>query len=97
MNTGKKRLLDFGIFLISTGILVAFDQWTKALAVANLKDQADIQLISGVLCLHYLENTGAAFGIFQDQRIFLLLLTRLSYSVSAMCYGRFLEKKNISH
>lgn len=84
MNTGKKRLLDFGIFLISTGILVAFDQWTKALAVANLKDQADIQLISGVLCLHYLENTGAAFGIFQDQRIFLLLLTTII--LLCVCY-----------
>ena len=33
MNKEKKRLLTFVMFIFSTVILVAFDQWTKSLAV----------------------------------------------------------------
>ena len=77
MKAEKKRLANFVLYLISTAVLVAFDQWTKFLAVSALKGQEDIELLPGVLSLHYLENTGAAFGIFQDQRIFLLVLTTI--------------------
>lgn len=55
-------------------LLVCLDQLTKAMAVTYLKDSAGIDLIPGVLRLEYLENRGAAFGIFQDQQwIFLIL------------------------
>lgn len=84
MKIEKKRLLTFGLFLISTAVLVGFDQWTKALAVEHLKGQEDIQLIPGVLSLHYLENRGAAFGIFQDRRTFLLILTMII--ILCVCY-----------
>ena len=77
MNKEKKRLGTFVLFILSTAVLVAFDQWTKSLAVEHLKGQEDISLIPGVLRLHYLENRGAAFGIFQDQRAFLLILTAI--------------------
>ena len=84
MNTEKKRLATFLLFLVSTAVLVAFDQWTKNLAVEHLKGQEDISLIPGVLCLHYLENRGAAFGICQDQRTFLLILTAII--LICVCY-----------
>lgn len=84
MNTEKKRPATFLLFLVSTAVLVAFDQWTKNLAVEHLKGQEDISLIPGVLCLHYLENRGAAFGIFQDQRTFLLILTAII--LICVCY-----------
>ena len=64
MKAEKKRLMTFVFYLISTAVLVAFDQWTKALAVNALKGQKDIELIPGGLSFHYLENTGAGFGIF---------------------------------
>ena len=35
MNTEKKRLATFLLFLVSTAVLVAFDQWTKNLAVEH--------------------------------------------------------------
>ena len=84
MKAEKKRLATFVLYLISTAVLVAFDQWTKFLAVSALKGQEDIELLPGVLSLHYLENTGAAFGIFQDQRIFLLVLTTII--ILCVCY-----------
>lgn len=80
----KNRLVTFALFFFSTALLTAFDQWTKYLAVVHLKGQEDIPLIPGVLCFHYLENRGAAFGVFQNQRIFLLILTSLI--LLGVCY-----------
>ena len=57
---------------------------TKFLAVKNLKNKADIPLIPDVLYFQYLENRGAAFGIFQDQKIFLVVLTSLI--LVGVCY-----------
>lgn len=54
---------------------VLFDQWTKVLAVTNLRLQEDIPLIPGVFVLHYLENTGAAFGVLKDRQLFFIFFT----------------------
>ncbi len=45
-----------------------FDQYTKYLAVAHLKEQKPFVLIDGVFSLTYLENRGAAFGLFQNKQ-----------------------------
>lgn len=80
----KKQMKSILILAITTVILIVLDQWTKMLAVKHLKNQADIALIPDVLYLRYLENRGAAFGIFQNQRIFLMVLTSLI--LVAVCY-----------
>lgn len=60
--------------IVAVALLVALDQWTKALAVHYLKGQPSIPLIPGVLELQYLENRGAAFGIMQNcQWVFVVL------------------------
>lgn len=76
MKKGK-RILSFFQFLLIVMLLTGFDQLTKFLAVQNLKGKRDISLIPNVLYLQYLENRGAAFGIFQNQKIFLVILTSL--------------------
>lgn len=80
----KRCLKSFVQLFLTVGVLTGLDQWTKVLAVKHLKDQADITLIPNVLYLRYLENRGAAFGIFQNQRMFLLLLTSLI--LAGICY-----------
>ena len=71
---GKQNKLH-GLWGIPVLILmVCLDQWTKAMAITHLKDSAGIDLISGVLRLEYLENRGAAFGIFQNQQWISLVL-----------------------
>ncbi len=52
---------------------VFFDQLTKHLSVIHLKGQKEIVLISGVFELRYLENRGAAFGLFQNRQIFFMI------------------------
>ena len=75
MNQKTKKITVLVQFLISVTLLTGLDQWTKYLAVRHLKDQADIPLIPNVLYLHYLENRGAAFGLFQNQFIFFGIIT----------------------
>lgn len=60
---------------IAVFLLVCLDQWTKYLAIVNLKDASPVVIIEQVFELFYLENRGAAFGIFQNQRWVFLILT----------------------
>lgn len=77
---------------LTAGILVALgvllDQWTKALAVSHLKGQKPVILIDRVFQLCYLENRGAAFGLFQDQRVAFLISTVLILAVMIYFYGK---------
>ena len=57
--------------------IVALDQTSKWLVVTHLKELETIQIVEGYFHLHYLENRGAAFGIFQDQRWFFVVITVL--------------------
>lgn len=69
-------------------LLTALDQWTKYLAVNHLKDQAPLVLWEGVFELNYLENRGAAFGIFQGQKWAFVVMTLLVLAVIAYLYNR---------
>lgn len=71
MNRLKKYIIAFPAFIVLLGI----DQWTKWLAFSYLKSQGEFPIIKNVFVLQYLENRGAAFGMLQNQRIFLLTLT----------------------
>lgn len=74
----KKTIISFGLILTLGVIILTFiDQWTKHLAVQHLKDQSSIVLIPGVFELQYLENTGAAFGILNNQLWFFYIVTIL--------------------
>jgi signal peptidase II len=64
MNKKKLLLIDALVLIV----LIVADQWTKYLAVENLKG------IDGVFELHYLENRGAAFGLLQNQKAFFVLI-----------------------
>ena len=67
----KRRLPALALFTV----LIAADYFTKQLAVRDLKGSDPYVIWDGVFELRYTENTGAAFGILQDQRFLFLLLT----------------------
>ena len=73
--------------LAAFAALILFDQWTKALAVANLMNQEPFVLIDGVFQLRYLENRGAAFGMMQGQQTFFIISASLA--VLAIIYVYF--------
>ncbi len=82
MSKYKKRLLFMDVLIAA--LLLAFDQFTKHLAVVYLKGKEACVLIEGVLELDYLENRGAAFGLLQNQKIFLVAVGIVFIAV--ICY-----------
>lgn len=82
MKNSMKYLFGFGV----AAILTAFDQYTKHLAVSHLKGQKPIVLWEQVFELAYLENRGAAFGMFQDKRMVFLLITALVMAATVYAY-----------
>lgn len=84
----NKKMKDNLVGLVTAVILIALDQWTKALAVKYLMNQQPFVLLDGVFELRYLENRGAAFGILQGQKVIFLLCTILVLAVLAFYYHR---------
>lgn len=64
------------MFFLGIGLIV-IDQITKTMAVNNLMGNPSIPIIDGFLSLTYVENRGAAWGIFKDTRLFLLIITTI--------------------
>jgi signal peptidase II len=57
------------------GLVVALDQWTKHLVVTNLglyETWTPIPALKGWFEFHYITNTGAAFGLFQNGNLFFI-------------------------
>ena len=91
MSKGKTKRAMVSVILAV--LLIAFDQFTKRLAVLRLMNQPAFVLIEGVLELDYLENRGVAFGMFQNQRWPILffgaiLMVALVWLISRLPEGR---------
>ena len=81
----KKHLIIQVILFL---LLISLDQLSKVLLAGSLQAKGDVTLIPGVLDLHYLENTGAAFGIFRDRQWLFFILTAVILGVVAYLFVR---------
>lgn len=88
--TWKRAVFAVASFLI----LIIFDQWTKALAVAHLMNQEPFVLIPGVFKLHYLENRGAAFGMMQGQQPFFIMMSFIVLAAITYLYFKLPWEKH---
>lgn len=73
METKNSRGRYYLTALVWIILGVILDQATKYLAIVNLKGQNPYIIWRDVFQLEYLENRGAAFGLFQNQRLFFFL------------------------
>ena len=73
---------------IAVLLLVLLDQWTKVLAVRHLMNTDGITLIPKVFRLYYLENRGSAFGLMQNQKVFLVFFTVIILAVLTFFYRK---------
>ncbi len=78
----KRRIFLFDFILAI--VLLVFDQFTKYLAILRLKGAKPFVIIPNVLEFDYLENRGSAFGMLQNQKIFLLCVGFIF--VTAICF-----------
>lgn len=95
----KKKRMMFGLDAVLVVLLLILDQFTKYLAVSHLKGKSAVPLIHGVLELQYLENRGAAFGMLQNQKIFILLIGIVFLAIILFFLVKLPEEKkfNIVH
>lgn len=76
----KNKAWIYIMSMVSAILLIGLDQWTKILAVKNLSEH-EFVLIDGVFEFRYINNPGAAWGIFSGQRIAFLVITIVACAV----------------
>ena len=70
-------------------LLVGIDQLSKILALKYLKCVESIPIIQNMFHLTYVENRGAAFGVFQNNQIIFVIVALI-----ASIYGLYYLHKN---
>ncbi|MCL2051914.1 MAG: signal peptidase II [Lachnospiraceae bacterium] len=85
----KQIIIDFVLLFL----LVFLDQYTKYLAVMNLKNKPAFSIIDGVLEFRYLENVGAAFGMLPNQKFFFVFVAIVFICVIAFVIWKTPVKK----
>ncbi|MEG0899730.1 MAG: signal peptidase II [Oscillospiraceae bacterium] len=63
------------IALIFSIVLIIIDQLIKKWVILSIKPLESIHVIEGLLDFTYVENFGAAYGIFKDKKWFLVIIT----------------------
>jgi len=98
-NLSKKKKIFLLVDFLMIILLVFLDQFTKYLAVINLEDKPAIKIIDGVLELNFLKNSGAAFGLLQNQKVFFILVAVMILCIIAYVLFRMPDDKkyNIMH
>ena len=96
MNKEKKssRVVMLIIDALIAAVLLVLDQFTKHLAVVHLKNQPAYVIIDGVLELQYLENRGSAFGMLQNQKVFILFVGIVFLAVLLFFLSNFRNRRN---
>lgn len=89
----NKTLKSYLLAGVACLLLVMLDQYAKYLAIVHLKGNPSIPLIPGVFELQYLENRGAAFGLFQDRQIFFMVGAIFILLVVLYFYAKIPHKK----
>ncbi len=88
----KKKNLIFAIGLFV--FIILFDQLTKLLVVHNMELNDSVPLISDVFEIHYIQNTGMAWGLFSGKTWLLaivsgVMLVALIYVYHNISEGRY--------
>ena len=66
----------YALMALFVGVIVALDQWTKVLTVANISLYEQVPFLDGLFHFTYVRNTGAAFSSFEGAMwLFALVFT----------------------
>lgn len=84
----KTHAVFAGIFIL----LLILDRITKQWAVSSLMS-GDMTVIDGVLKFHYLENRGAAWGLFENAFWLFYIITAVAVVIMAYFYAKIPFKK----
>jgi signal peptidase II len=94
----RARIYD-ALALLTVIIVVSLDQWTKSLVVEYLSPPGSkpiIPLVGQYLVVDYIQNRGAAFGLFANN-IFLAVLIAAAIGVVVYLYTRILNSGALAY
>ncbi|PKM50272.1 MAG: signal peptidase II [Firmicutes bacterium HGW-Firmicutes-7] len=84
------------IEIVAIGLLIGLDQLVKYLTVIHLQGNSPYVIIDGVFQLTYVENSGAAFGMLQNQRTFFLIFTLIVIGLVLVYYLKIPKTKRFT-
>lgn len=99
MTIRRARIFD-ALALLTVIIVVALDQLTKALVVQYLGPpgiRQPISLIGDYLVLFYIRNNGAAFSLFDNNSIALVVLIIAAIAIITYLYLRMLNSGPLAY
>lgn len=78
------------VILLGVGLVVlAFDQLTKALVVANMPLGGSVPVIGDFVLLWHVRNEGAAFSLFQGGTLLFLVVTIVAFGMIVYFHRAF--------
>lgn len=93
MNHSKNRIFHIIFGMAGVILLTCLDQFSKYLAVVYLKDKPSLELIPDVFELCYLENRGAAWGLFENMQWLFLIFTAVIAAAVVFYYVKSIPYK----
>ena len=87
-------VLDLSVLAIVFFLILA-DQAIKFLVVSYMKLGESIPVLAGIFHITYIENPGAAFGLFANQRVIFIVAAALVIAAACLMYRRLMSEKVI--
>lgn len=85
------------VWIISTALIVVFDQFTKYLVVKNMELFDEIPLIKGFFNLFYVRNSGAGLGILSNARWVFMIFTVIVIVIAVYILSVRFFKHNLAN
>lgn len=82
-------------FIIIIAVTLALDQLVKWWVRAEMFLGESIPVVHNIFHLTYIENPGAAFGMFKDKTIFFVIFTLIIIGVMVYLYWHQTERKTL--
>ncbi len=98
MTIQRARIYDL-LALLTVIVVIALDQWTKALVVEHLSPPDSgrfVPVIGDYLTLYYIQNSGAAFGLLANN-LALAALIVIAVGVISYFYLRMLNSGSLGY
>jgi len=98
VTTERARIYDaWALFVVI--LVIGLDQWTKIWVVENLGPPEigpTISLVGDYLTLHYIRNSGAAFGLFANSLVLIVLIV-VAIAVVSYLYLRMWNSGSLAY
>lgn len=70
-----KKINDRLLYVLCSFVVILIDFVIKRLVILKIKESGGFTLMGNIIKVTYLENTGAAFGVFGGKKFFLILMS----------------------